>query len=287
MWWARKDSAGDGRSRNAPTRPRDRRNGPGAALPRAAWLPLVTLAVLGLLALLIWKSAAWLFWENPRYTIKRLVVHVEGQIITRDHIREYTGLREGTNMFAVNMGRMRDNFLAKTPIARSIVIHRQLPDTVFVNVVERAPVARLGRLGSLSVDRDGYVFPLRSGSREYPVITGCAENSLRPGARVDQATLNAVETIDTCSRIKAGEQVRIASVDVSSKEYLEIYLAAGERIRLAWPGLGQPSTAESHQSLEKKLTNLASILRAAEERGRRVVNLDLTYGDQYVPAQEY
>jgi cell division septal protein FtsQ len=250
-------------------------------------VPLVSLAVLGLFALLVWKTGAWLFWENPRYTIRKLVVHVEGQVITPDHIRDYTGLREGTNLFAVNLGGMRANFLAKTPIAKSIVIHRRLPDTVLVNVVERIPIARLGRLSSLGVDRDGYVFPLRSGTREYPVITGCSEGCQRPGARVDQPTLNAIETIDTCNRTKAGEQVKIASVDVGAKEFLEIYLAAGERVRLAWTGLGQPLTPESRHSLEKKLNSLASILRASEERGRRVVNLDLTYGDQYVPAQEY
>ena len=102
-----------------------------------------------------------------------------------------------------------------------------------------------------------------------------------------QQVQSAIETLDTCNRIKAGEQVRIASIDVSSKEYLEIYLAAGERVRLSWPGLGLPMTPEARQILEKKVTILAASLRAAEERGRRVVNLDLTYSDQYVPAQEY
>lgn len=290
MWFGRQKAGGKerGGTGNASTfRSRDRRSGRAAPLPKAAWIPLASLAVLGLLSLAVWKTGKWLFWGNPAYTIRRLVVHVDGQVITPDHVRDYTGLREGTNLFAVNLGRVQTDFLRRTYIAKSIVIQRRLPDTVIVNVVERVPVARLGRAGTQGVDREGYVFPLRVGTREYAVITGFAEGNLRNGARVDQQTQNAIEALDTCNRIKAGDHVKIASVDVGSKEHLDIYLVGGERVRLSWSGMGQPLTPEGRQTLEKKVTHLASILRASEERGRRVVNLDLTYGDQYVPAQEY
>lgn len=292
MWFGNKgrrpeDNDRRSSSSKSTARPRDHKAGHGLMLPRFAWISLAILAGLGLLAFLVWKTGEWLFWGNPAYTIKHMTVHVEGQVITPAHIRDYTGLREGINLFAVNLGRVRDDYLRKQPISKSIVIQRQLPDTIIVNVVERVPLARLGRGGAMGVDRDGYVFPLRSSTREFAVITGCAEGNLRSGTRVDLQVQSALETLDTCNRIKATEQVRIASLDVSSKEYLDIYLAAGERVRLAWPGLGQPMTPEARLILEKKMTTLASILRAAEERGRRVVNLDLTYGDQYVPAQEY
>ncbi len=292
MWFGNKgrgSKEGDRRdsSSKAVPRPRDRRSGHGAILPRIAWVPLAGLAGLLLLSFLVWKTGEWLFWGNPAYTLRKLTIHVEGQVITPLDIRNDTGLCEGTNLFALSLGQVRTRFLQKRPVAKSIVIQRKLPDTVIVNVVERVPLARLGRGSLYGVDREGYVFPLRSSTREFPVITGSAEGNLRPGSRVDQQVLGAIETLDACNRLKAGEQVKIASVDVSSKEYLELYLAAGERIRLGWPGLGQAMTPEAREILEKKITNLASILRASEERGRRVVNLDLTYGDQYVPAQEY
>lgn len=288
MWFLGKEGKPDGGARRgAAARPRDPRSSGRTSVPKIAWVPMAVLIGLALTAWLVWKVGEWLFWGNPDYTLKKLVVQVEGQVITVNHVREYTGLREGTNLFAVNLGRVRSEFLRKTPIAKSIVIQRKLPDTALVTVIERTPLARLGRGSSLGVDREGYVFSLRSGTREYPVITGNVDNTVRLGARVDQPALNAIEALDTCNRIKAGEQVKIASIDVSSKEYLDLYLAAGERIRLAWSGLGQPLTPEMHQELEKKITYLAAVLRAAEERGRRVVNLDLTYGDQYVPAQEY
>ena len=268
-------------------RPREPRAGGKTAVPKIAWVPMAALVALVLMAWLVWKTGEWLFWGNPDYTLRKLVVQVEGQVITSNHVREYTGLREGTNLFALNLGQVRSDFLKKTPIAKSIVIQRRLPDTAIVTVIERVPLARLGRGSSMGVDREGYVFSLRSGTREFPVISGSADTAVRLGSRVDASALNAIEALDACNRIKAGEQVKIASIDVSSKECLDLYLAAGERVRLAWSGMGQPMTSDMRQELEKKLTYLAAVLRVAEERGRRVVNLDLTYGDQYVPAQEY
>ena len=47
------------------------------------------------------------------------------------------------------------------------------------------------------------------------------------------------------------------------------------------------TTEAGRQELVRKMNHLADILRASEERGRKIVNLDLTYGDNYVPAQEY
>ena len=290
MWFRGKDgkAENDARRSGPNARPREPRKGGRRALPKIAWVPLAALAGLALAAWLVWKMGGWLFWGNADYTLRKLIVQVDGQVITANHVREYTGLREGTNLFALNLGQIRADFLKKTPLAKSIVIQRRLPDTAIVTVVERIPLARLGRGSSQGVDRDGYVFSLRSGSREFPVITGGSiESAVRLGARVDQPVLNAIEALEACNRAKAGEQVKIASIDVSAKEYLDLYLAAGERVRLAWAGMGQPMTPDMHQELEKKITYLAAVLRAAEERGRRVVNLDLTYGDQYVPAQEY
>jgi cell division septal protein FtsQ len=288
MWLRGKGKAADGERRNGSgTRGRDRGASAPAPIPRIAWIPLAAIAALAGLFFLTWRIGAWLFWENPDYTIRKLAIRIEGQAITANHVREYTGIGEGTNLFAVNLSRVRADFLRKTPHAKSIVLCRQLPGTLVINVAERTPVARLGRAGALAVDREGYVFSLRSGTREFPAITGCGESLLRPGARVDQPVLNAIEVIDACNRIKAGEQVKIASVEVMPKDSLDMYLAAGEKIKIGWSGMAAPVTPDGRREIEKMLNHLAHMLRASEERGRRIVNLDLTYGDHYVPAQEY
>ncbi|MEI8120999.1 MAG: FtsQ-type POTRA domain-containing protein [bacterium] len=289
LFWKNKSGHGEsGRGAGASkinTR-RDQRMESKAPLPKAVWIPLAGLLAVALGAFLTWKIAALLFWDNPDYTIKKMEIHVDGPTITANHVREYLGVSEGTNLFATCLHTMRTTFLKKTPIAKSVILQRRLPDTLVVDIVERVPLARLGRWGSLAVDREGYVFSLRAGSREYPVISGCSAENLKPGARVDQSVMNAIEIIDVCARTKVGEHVKIASLDVSSKQSLEFYLSAGERIKIAWQDM-EHSGPDVRKRIEQKLWGLAAALRNSEERGRRLVNLDLSFTDQYVPGQEY
>lgn len=290
MWFGKKQSAGNTKTdkgslfQSAPRVGSARRK--PFPLPPAAIIPAAILAGLALLSFLVWWLAGWLFWNNPDYTIKTLTIRINGQSITPPIVRELTGFTEGTNLFAVSLSRAQSQFIKKKPEVKSITLRRQLPDGMIIEVSERIPLARLGRWGSCSVDRDGWVFPVKMGGRELPVISGGSDAGLRPGNRTDRPTLNAIDVLEACNRSRAGERVRIASIDVGNKDYIELYLAAGERIKLAWPGMGTPAP-EARVALDRKLEQLANALRISEERGRRLVNLDLTFHDQYVPAQEY
>lgn len=289
MWFSKtsKDSGGNERRGGSAKANARRDQTPGAIpLPKTVWIPLAGLLAIALGAFLTWTIGALLFWENPGYAIRKMEIQIDGPTITANHVREYLKVCEGTNLFSSSLQGMRTNFLARTPIAKSITLQRKLPDTLVVNVVERIPLARLGRWGTLAVDREGRVFSLRAGSREYPVISGCSPENLKLGAQVDQAVMNAIEVVDTCHRTKVGERVKIASLDVSPKQWIDLYLAAGERIKLGWPDMDRPS-ADTRTHVENKLKTLAGALRNSEERGKRLVNLDLTFSDQYVPGQEY
>lgn len=284
MWFfTGKDRSNEGKKAN--TR-RDQPPTGTAPIPRLVWIPLAILASLAVTTWAVVKIGALLFWENPGYAIRTLDIHVEGPSITATHVKEYMGVAVGTNLFSSSLAAMRNEFLKKTPIAKSVTLQRKLPSTLVVHVVERLPLARLGRWGSLAVDREGYVFNLRAGSREYPVINGCAAENLKPGVRVDQAVMNAIEVVDLCMRSKVGEHIKLASIDVSPKDHLELFLGGGEKIRLAWPDMDQ-ILPETRPRVEQKLWNLAAALRYSEEQGHRLVNIDFTFSDDYVPAQEY
>ena len=291
MWFGNKDKDTDAKERKRGSAKPDSRRAIGRSgtpplLPKSTWIPLVGLAAIGLGALLTWKIGEALFWENPAYIIKTLTIRVDGPTISAKHVREYMGVSEGTNLFAPNLQKLRSEFLKKTPIAKSASLSRKLPDTLCIDVVERTPIARLGRWGSLAVDREGYVFSLRAGSRDYPVITGSADANLKPGVKSDQAILNALDLMDVCNRSRIGEQVKITSLDVAPKNHIELYLAAGERIKINWENMGVAGI-DPRPKIEIKLAELAGALRASEERGRKLVNLDLTFSNHYVPAQEY
>jgi cell division septal protein FtsQ len=245
-------------------------------------MPLVGVAAAVILVLIGWKLGEALFWGNPRYTIRKLVIRVDGRVITPQTVRDYTHLAEGMNLYAFSIRKVRASFL-KTPVVKSMTMVRSLPDTLEIEVTERTAVAKIGANG---IDREGWVFFRRAGGREIPAVTGIPDQTLRPGMRVDQTVMNALELVDACNRSKQAERIKIASVDVSGKEFLELYLEDGERIKVAWEDMGR-STPAARQSLERKIGQIAKALRASAERGRRLVNLDLTFHDQYAPAQEF
>ncbi len=291
MWFSKKndkDRNDDrrGGATRANTRREQRSGEPAISLPKIIWIPLAVLGAVAVGALLTWKIGALLFWENPAYAIQKLEIHVDGPTLTASYVRKNMAVCEGTNMFASSLQTLRKDFLQKTHIAKSITLHRRLPGTLDITVVERTPIARLGRWGTLAVDREGYVFNLRASGRDYPVVSGCGSETLKSGARVELPVMNALEIVDCCNRTKVGERVKIASLDVSQKQYIEVYLQAGERIKIGWPDMEQ-SDPEVRQKVERKLAALAAALRASEERGKRLVNLDLTFTDQYIPGQEY
>jgi cell division septal protein FtsQ len=295
MWFGRdrtrrRGAAADGDRRwgapKANTRLGDRQAGRARRLRAWVLTPLLLAAAVVLGVWLVRLAGDAIFRKNPRYTLRRLEIRCDGSVITPEHVREYTGLEEGMNLFAVNLAHLHDDFLRKTPVVKSLAIYRRLPDTIELDVSERATIARIGRWRYLGVDREGRVFNLRTSARDLPVITGSGIRHVSPGSQVGTAVMNAIELIDVAARARLGQLARIASVDVTGDDLLELYLAGGERVRLAWAGMGTGTTA-SRQSLEHKLMLLISALRASESRGRRISTLDLTYGDQYIPAQEY
>lgn len=289
MWFSKTTKEGGGNERRSgSSKVNTRRDqAPGSQpVPKIVWIPIAGILAIVVGAILTWKIGALLFWENPDYAIKKMEIHIDGPTITTSHVKEYLKVYEGTNLFSSSLQVMRTNFLFRTHVAKSIALHRRLPDTLIVDVVERIPLARLGRWGTLAVDREGRVFSLRAGSREYPVISGCTPENLKLGTQVDQSVMNAIEVVDVCNRTTVGERVKIASLDVSPKQWIDLYLVAGERIKLGWPDM-DTHVPDARERVERKLTAVAGALRSSEERGKRLVNLDLTFTDQYVPGQEY
>ncbi len=254
----------------------------------AKWLGLVALALLalGLTGYALWKTGETLFWGNPRYTLRHLVIRAEGPMLSEQHIREYTGIKEGQNLFALNLEKQRALFLQRQPNASVMRLTRQIPDTLMIEVTERVAIARLSRFQSWGVDREGWVFTVGPGTRDLPAITGFPATGIGPGSRVAASVFRALDVVDACRNTTAGRQLRINTVDVAPREYVELYMAGGERVRLAWDGMGT-GTAAAQKQLENKLNSLVTALRDADRRGKHIANLDLTFGDQYIPAQEY
>ncbi|HBA84219.1 MAG TPA: hypothetical protein DCZ95_09025 [Verrucomicrobia bacterium] len=207
-----------------------------------------------------------LFSECDRFVIRQLDLSSDGKLQSW-HIKEYAGLEEGMNLFAVDMDRVCKE-LSSVPVVSSVKVNRRLPDTLVIRITERVAVARLGNGGNgyfLGVDRDGYVLGPSSITPNLPTISGLKDKGLRPGSRViDPAVVDALKVLDACDSVMLSQMIRIRDVDVLNPDFLNLTLTKGESVML------------SRDNVENKLQKLARILQSSSKKGITLASIDMT-----------
>jgi cell division protein FtsQ len=212
-----------------------------------------------------------LFVSNEHFTIREIEAVSTGQL-TPGHIKEYSGIVEGANLFALDLKTVRER-LEVVPTIREVSIQRVLPSRLVLRVDERIPLARVAQGGSgffFSVDRDSHVLGLAGSKlRNLPVIRGFSDRGITPGSVIrDAGAADALNLISMLDADPVGEIVNVSSIDVSKADYLDVSLGNGVQVLMP-----------RHTS-RAKLSDLVMILR---ESGGRLSFIDLTL-DRNIPA---
>ncbi|HEY5653514.1 MAG TPA: FtsQ-type POTRA domain-containing protein [Pontiella sp.] len=219
-----------------------------------------------------------LYSENATFEIQHLIVSCDGKL-TEDRIREYTGLREGMNLWETSFDEIENN-LSKVPDIESVYLKRKLPHTLIIKVKERIPVARIAgkkvpRFPNV-VDRYGVVLRPRRSAESLPLIKG-VDSSLQMGVPMEhidvKTALRIIALCDSTGYLRS--YVRIESLDVKYSDFIDMRLHGGIRVRMP------------RFSLKPKLQNLATVIKIANGQGRRVKEVDLTLDSAKVPVTYY
>jgi cell division protein FtsQ len=113
--------------------------------------------------------------ETARLGLVVRDIRVEGRESTdRDAILSALGAATGTPMLAIspNLAKAR---LESLPWVRSAVVERRFPDTIYVRLVERKPLALWQHGGKIElIDREGAVIPVTKldGFAKLPLVVG-------------------------------------------------------------------------------------------------------------------
>ncbi len=263
------------------------------AKARARWAGRFAVLFVGLLAL---AAVLWVGWQffyrhalerNDAFHIRDFKIQCVGEVITPKHVMDYAELTGIRNLFALDLAAKRDFLKSKVPRVKEVTISRRLPGELVIEVQERVSAARLDMGGYfLTVDREGCVLGPAGPASQLPAISGHCLAGLRPGSRLGgTSVMNALAVIDVCESTQVRGLFKVVRIDVRSREALELFLAGGERVQLAWQRMGTGDALERDQ-LEQKLLKLAEILKAAAAQGRRLASLDMTLENNF-PAPEY
>jgi cell division protein FtsQ len=164
-----------------------------------------------------------LLWQNVDYNLTNIEIHSDGTL-SREQILAATRIREGGNIFHVNIDKARES-LGQFPQVEHAEIERTLPNKISITINERRPVAWLvakasddptAADGAFLIDRKAALIKTKKLLPEYfhlPVISGFATENLEAGQ-----TVNAVEVKSSLELILLnGDSTRfqIRSIDVS------------------------------------------------------------------------
>jgi cell division septal protein FtsQ len=209
-----------------------------------------------------------LFSENSMFTIRLVDVRAESDVV-RELTREYTQIAEGMNIFGFDMAGVRASVLRRTPGFKSLRISRLLPDTVRIEVVERVPLAQLGRRSHLVADREGHVFVKGSEADQLPALIGYPYADIAPGDRVMGMAAAALQVLDACRDPRLDLDIRSIRVDGGEELVLELSHEGREKeVALSWEGMGQ-DTSDARRRLIRKVVWIREAIESVEGRGRR------------------
>ena len=267
------------------TRLRDLRN----FRRRITRLLLVIIGVVFVFALLMLGTrlvARELFSRNNLFRIRQYDIKCIGNTIKPCDVLTFPGLAACSNLFALDIKSVRDDWLRRIPRIKSVEISRRLPGVLSIHLCERTPVARLNMESYyLTIDSDGCVLGPSASDRNLPVVYGHCMPSLKPGVFLSDTTvMNALDVLNVCETTPVGLSLAIVSFDVRDRNALEFFLKDGARVTIAWKHMGERTSA-ANECLEKKLAKLVECLKESASAGKQIASIDMTLENNF-PAIE-
>ena len=257
------------------------------------WFGRALVILVSLLSVLVmaWVGLRYLdrclLRQNDLFRIRNFKIECIGKVITAKHIMDYAQLSSCSNLFAMSIAEKREYLLKTVPRVKSVEMLRRLPGELIIRVRERISLARLEMKGYyLTVDREGHVLGASTRALHLPIISGHCMPGIRPGMRLaGTAVMNALEVFDVCETTPVRNRLKVVRIEVRSRGSVELTLADGEQVILAWQNMGAQD-ALSRQKLEQKLARLAEILKRAAAQGKRIAGIDMTLENNF-PVPEY
>ncbi|HVI81527.1 MAG TPA: FtsQ-type POTRA domain-containing protein [Chthoniobacterales bacterium] len=172
-------------------------------------------------------AAKRLFIDNPDYNLTNIEVQTDGTL-QREQILSVADLREGENIFRVNLARIHER-LRDLPQIDEVEVIRKLPSEIDIRIVERKPIAWITTEKRIAdpfasdvaflVDARGVLMKEKKLLPEYlglPLILGCESESLEAGKTVESPDAKAaLELLRLSTRSFMQTRFQIREIDVS------------------------------------------------------------------------
>ena len=206
--------------------------------------------------------------ENPYFSVREIQVR-GAEKVSGNEIITIAGLRRGMSIWSLDLPGIEKK-IARHPWVRRVIVRREFPRRVIIEVEERAPkaIVALGKL--YYVDADGVVFKeVGPGENvKYPLLTGLrAEQLMSP---------------DPAMRQRIQEAIRLGEMMVQRSHSLsEIHFAKPDRL-VVYTTEHPIALRMGWGNWDEKLSRLERLLTLWKGNEGRLGALDMSFRDQVV-----
>ena len=213
-------------------------------------------------------AAPALFFENRYFSVREIQVR-GGEKVGGDEIVAMAGLRRGMNIWRIEPGAIEKK-VAKHPWVRRVLVRRDFPRRVVIEVEERAPKAIVA-LGQLYyVDTDGVIFK-EVGAGEnvnFPLLTGLRPEQL---ARTNPTLRGRIQEAVRLGDLMAKDSRTLSEIHFDESGRLVVYTTAFPvALKMGWG------------DWDAKLKRLDRVLALWKGNEERLASLDVSFNDQVV-----
>lgn len=227
-------------------------------------LPVVLITVAMVLTLL-----------SPIFNIQNIEI-VGNKQITKEELKSLSGINIDDNIFKVQNIKASNN-IKQNAYINEVQIHKILPNTIKIEIVEREPEYMLeyGN-GYVYVNKQGYMLEISSIKKDLPILIGTStsKEDYKDGNRLNEEDLTKLGTVIKIMRAAQANEIDklITKIDISNSDNYTLYLEAERKVAY----LGDCS------NLETRMLFLVGILdKEKENQGEIFINMNLNTDDAY------
>lgn len=185
----------------------------------------------------------------------------------------------GKNIFSLDLEKESRLLSLANPTYKRVRIVRLLPDRLFVDFVERQPLAYLNFSRYLCVDEERVIFeaPRQAGDLDLPLIVGLERkvSGVKAGSRCDLPELIlALNLIREYSRNASLQAYKLKKVDVAHPAEAALFLS-GFQAQAAAPYLLQAKLGQ--ENIRSRLNILSSLLAQIKKDWYNIKYIDLRF----------
>ena len=206
--------------------------------------------------------------DNRYFAVRQIEVHGVDKVDGTE-IVALAGLRQGMNIWNVDATAIETK-IAKHPWVRRVLVRRDFPRRVVIDVEERTPKAIVGVGKLYYIDADGVVFKeVESGENiNYPMLTGISAEALLQG---NPAARNRIRDAVLLSDLMTQRSHTLSEIHFEASDRLVVYPT---KFAVAWRlGWGD---------WEEKIARLDRLLELWKGNETRLASLDMSFRDQVV-----